>query len=328
MPYGKVLVVDDVETNLYVAKGLLAPYKLNVETAISGFSTIELINDGNNYDIIFMDHMMPGMDGMETTRKIRELGYKGVIVALTANALVGNDTMFKQHGFDDFISKPIDLYQLNSCLNSYIRDRHPDETGKYQPETARIQPAAIQSKLLEVFRRDAEKAIVTLRRTSLQAMAVNNDIKLFTTTVHAMKSALVNVGENEISDLAFALEKAGLNGDKDYIADNVKTFIEKLEALISKLSPTEAATATDADTSVAEDTAYLLEQLQVVKTACEDYDRRTAFTSLDLLNEKQWKAETQTALDSIRELILLHSDFDGAVERVQIIIQSFLSIQR
>jgi signal transduction histidine kinase/ActR/RegA family two-component response regulator len=123
MPYGSVLVVDDVDTNLYVAKGLLSPYKLKIETAESGFEAIEQIENGNVYDIIFMDHMMPKMDGIEATQILRERGYKGTIVALTANALVGSDKMFAQHGFDGFISKPIDIRRLNEVLNQFIRDR-------------------------------------------------------------------------------------------------------------------------------------------------------------------------------------------------------------
>ena len=126
MPYGKVLVVDDLETNLYVARGLLEPYELNIETVKSGFAAIDLIKKGHIYDIIFMDHMMPEIDGIETTAKIRELGYKGVIVALTANALAGNEDMFKQKGFNDFISKPIDISHLDLCLNKYIRGPHSD----------------------------------------------------------------------------------------------------------------------------------------------------------------------------------------------------------
>ena len=123
MPYGKVLVVDDVEINLMVAEGMLAPYDLNVELASSGFEAIEKVESGKTYDIIFMDHMMPQMDGMETTGKLRALGYKGVIVALTANALVGNAELFIQSGFDDFISKPIDVRQLNMVLNKFVRER-------------------------------------------------------------------------------------------------------------------------------------------------------------------------------------------------------------
>ncbi|MCL2069478.1 MAG: response regulator [Treponema sp.] len=124
MPYGKVLIVDDVETNLYVAEGLMSAYDLQIETAISGFAAIEKVERGSTYDVIFMDHMMPQMDGIETTQKLRVMGYRGTIVALTANALAGNADMFKQNGFDDFISKPIDLRNLNSILNKFVRDSH------------------------------------------------------------------------------------------------------------------------------------------------------------------------------------------------------------
>ena len=127
MPYGRVLVVDDVETNLYVAEGLMRPYMLNIETVTSGQSAINKINNGEVYDIIFMDHMMPEMNGIEAVNNIRDLGYKEPIVALTANAVTGQADLFFQNGFDDFISKPIDLRQLNAVLNKLIRDKQsPD----------------------------------------------------------------------------------------------------------------------------------------------------------------------------------------------------------
>jgi signal transduction histidine kinase/CheY-like chemotaxis protein len=317
MPYGNVLVVDDVDTNLYVAEGLLSPYKLKIETADSGFAAIEKVQaavggSGSAYDIIFMDHMMPGMDGIETTEKLRELGYKGVIVALTANALTGNEEMFAQHGFDGFISKPIDVRHMNAILNRFIRDRHLEEAKAYKPETAAAQRAAMlpeetRAKLLQVFRRDAEKAVVTLRET-----AASGDLKLFTTTAHAMKSALANVGETEKSQAAAALEKAGLEGDIDFIAANMEVFIETLEFLIRELNFDQAA-AQDAD--AAEDTSYLKKQLQIIKTACADYDDTAAYAALDRLEEKPWKPQTAAALEEIREALFLHSDFDRAVER-------------
>jgi len=127
MPYGSVLIVDDVETNIYVAEGLLAPYGLRVDKATSGFEAIEMIKSGMVYDIVFMDHMMPVMDGIEATRIIRELGYTEAIVALTANAISGAAEMFLRSGFNDFISKPIDIRQLNAVLNTLIRDKQSPE---------------------------------------------------------------------------------------------------------------------------------------------------------------------------------------------------------
>jgi CheY-like chemotaxis protein len=125
MPYGSVLVVDDVEINILVATGLLELYELKIDSAESGFQAIAKVEDGNVYDIIFMDYMMPDMDGLETTEKLRKMGYNSPIVALTANAVVGQAEMFLNNGFDDFISKPIDTHRLNEVVNKWIRDRVP-----------------------------------------------------------------------------------------------------------------------------------------------------------------------------------------------------------
>ena len=155
MPYGKVLVVDDVETNLYVAEGLMKPYMLHIETVGSGKSAINRIKEGRSYDIIFMDHMMPVMDGLEATKLIRELGYKEPIVALTANAVAGQADMFLQSGFDDFISKPIDLRQLNSILNRLIRDKQDPEIV----EEARMQAQKLQEEIEERALQERNNAV-------------------------------------------------------------------------------------------------------------------------------------------------------------------------
>jgi CheY-like chemotaxis protein/anti-sigma regulatory factor (Ser/Thr protein kinase) len=129
MPYASVLVVDDVNTNLDVVKGMLKPYGLRVDTATSGKQAIEMIrSEKPRYDAIFMDHMMPGMDGVEATNIIREeLGTEYArtipIIALTANAVVGSEQMFLDNGFQAFISKPIDILILDSVLRKWVRDK-------------------------------------------------------------------------------------------------------------------------------------------------------------------------------------------------------------
>ena len=128
MPYGSVLIVDDVSMNLYVAKGLLAPYELSVETAESGLEAIEKIKDGAVYDILFMDYMMPNMDGMEAMKIIRGLGYSKPIVVLTADAVSGREDMFIDNGFDGFLSKPIDMRLMDAVLKKFIRNRYPAQT--------------------------------------------------------------------------------------------------------------------------------------------------------------------------------------------------------
>jgi len=126
LPNGSVLIVDDVELNLFVAEAVLKPYHLNVEMVTSGAEAIELVENGKTYDIIFMDHMMPELDGVETTERLRKMGYEGAIVALTANALVGNEEMFSQHGFDWFIAKPIDIHDLDAVIDKFVKG---EETG-------------------------------------------------------------------------------------------------------------------------------------------------------------------------------------------------------
>jgi len=123
IPDGSVLVVDDVESNLIVAKGMLLQYGLRIETARSGFEAIEKIRENDIYDIVFMDHIMPKMDGLKTTGILRGMGYKNPIVALTANAVIGQEEMFLKNGFDGFISKPIDSRELNRILMELLRNK-------------------------------------------------------------------------------------------------------------------------------------------------------------------------------------------------------------
>ncbi len=321
MPYGKVLIVDDVETNLYVAEGLMSNYKLQIETTTSGFNTIEKIKNGEVYDIIFMDHMMPKIDGIETTKLLREYGYSGTIVALTANAIVGNEELFIQNGFDGFISKPIDVKQLNIVLNTFIKDKYPEEAMKYKTQKSeQIKHSdsigdsnynnISNQKLIRVFVRDAINAI-NLLKTNLW----NDDAKLYTTTVHAMKSALANINENELSNLAYELEKASKDNNSIYIADNSDIFTNKLEVLANKLNSLD-----DKDSDIIEnsdkDFTLLNEQLIIIREACQNYDEQAALDSLKLLMETPWNSETKSELELFYDMLFLHSDFDSVIERI------------
>jgi CheY-like chemotaxis protein len=129
IPYAKVLVVDDVPTNLDVARGMMKPYGMQIDCASSGPAAIQMMRDEKvKYNVIFMDHMMPGMDGIEATRVIREeIGTEYAknipIIALTANAIVGNEDMFLQNGFQAFLSKPIDIMRMDVVINHWVRDK-------------------------------------------------------------------------------------------------------------------------------------------------------------------------------------------------------------
>ncbi|MDR2340216.1 MAG: response regulator [Deltaproteobacteria bacterium] len=120
-PGARVLVVDDIITNLKVAAGLLMPFKVKVDICESGAESLELIQK-NRYDMVFMDHMMPEMDGIEATAKMRELpeGKDLPIIALTANAVSGVKEMFLASGMNDFLSKPIDPSKLEGILIRWL----------------------------------------------------------------------------------------------------------------------------------------------------------------------------------------------------------------
>ena len=121
-PEAKVLIVDDIEINLAVAEALLSINKITPDLALSGKEAIELARR-NQYDAIFMDHMMPEMDGIETTKHIRGLnGWNEAvpIIALTANAIAGVEQFFLENRMDDFLPKPVDTASLNRCLKKWL----------------------------------------------------------------------------------------------------------------------------------------------------------------------------------------------------------------
>ena len=129
LSYARVLVVDDITTNLDVARGMMKPYGMKVDCATSGRRAIEMIRaEKARYDAIFMDHMMPEMDGIEAARIIHEeidteYARNIPIIALTANAVVGTEEMFLSKGFQDFIPKPIDTAKLDAVLRRWVRDK-------------------------------------------------------------------------------------------------------------------------------------------------------------------------------------------------------------
>jgi signal transduction histidine kinase/CheY-like chemotaxis protein/ABC-type amino acid transport substrate-binding protein len=321
MPYGSVLVVDDVETNLYVVMGMLDPYGLKVETVSSGFSAIEKIKNGRVYDIVFMDYMMPKMDGIETVKIIREMGYTHTIVALTADALVGQAEMFLQNGFDGYISKPVDSSELNLLLNEFIRDRKPpavvEAARKEQDDKSQNNKNVSGQVVLKgddvdkFFIRDAGKALNALEKLYKKIDNLHDDdIELYNVTVHGMKSALANIGEKELSAIAYNLEQAGMNRNTGVMSAETPVFINALQSLVKKFKPVEEEN--DLEIS-AEDLNFLREKLVEIKTACMTFDNNTVKTALNDLRQKKWSNHINNVLDEIAAYIL-HSKFKAAAD--------------
>jgi PAS domain S-box-containing protein len=330
---GKILIVDDVESNLYVAKGLMTPYGLTIDTALSGFEAIGKIQSGNVYDIVFMDHMMPNMDGIEAAARIRALG--GVdpasknmpIVALTANAVVGNKDMFLANGFNDFLSKPIDMEKLDAILKHWmpkdmqIKKQAPSQTNAAPeaplPEIEGLDFAAglariggSQSKykeILGVFAADAKA-----NSAMFENVPSKDGLKLFTTIVHGFKSGLANIGANALSEAAAAIEAAGRNGDIASIASNLTAFREELAALAFRIS--QAIGQGGAGTEAAP-TEVVQQALSELKIALDAMDTDGADNALAKLNNMALEPKMATAVSAIAKHTLF-GDFKKASEAV------------
>jgi len=320
MPYGRVLAVDDVESNLYVLEGILEPYNIDFEAVESGFQAIKKIESGEVYDIIFMDHMMPEMDGIETTKIIRELGYTYPIVALTANALKDASDMFMKNGFSGFVSKPIDINQLDKYLLKYIRDKYQTDgnisyynmTAHASKESKEPSPASkssvkLSDALTGSFLRDAKKTLDIIKPLMELAELSGSDFKAYTTQVHAIKSALANIGRFELSDIAYTLEEAGRIEDVQTIRSNTSRFIELLNKVVSELAPDEEADETKPDES--EDVAFLIENLKIIESSCDAYNKKGAKDAITALSQKPCSKNTKELLDKI-STHLLHSNFE------------------
>jgi len=273
-PHARLLVVDDLSTNLLVAEGLLAPYKAIVDTCLTGLQSIDLVKR-NEYDLIFMDHMMPEMDGIEATAAIRALEgerFRNVpIIALTANAVVGMREMFLENGFNDFISKPIDVSKLDEMLSRWI-PREKREKKKEKKEERREEKreereereegednhSSFQipnSSLPDIPGVDTAKGIamtggklttylkvlslfckdVEERLPQLQKPPEEDTLPAFVTHVHSLKSASASIGAQEVSSIAAGLEAVGKAGDMAFIRESLPDFVEQLTELVKKI---------------------------------------------------------------------------------------------
>ena len=322
MPYGSVLIVDDVETNIFVAKGLLVPYGLQIDSADSGFAAIDKIKAGRVYDIIFMDHMMPKMDGIEATQALRNLGYDRPIVALTANAVSGQASIFLENGFNDFISKPIDVRQLNMVLNKLIRDKaQPDVSeaarreaaAKKGPTTEYIPQLVITPRLIEIFIRDTLKALAILDKIAAEdSYEDEENLRSYIINVHGVKGTLGAFSKTDLADVASKLEKAGRENRLDIIRKETPALLKSLRVLIDELNTRDDTAAGE---NIEEDKPQLISKLKEIQTACNEYDENSADKTIAELCKGQWSVETRNLLNKISEHIL-HSDFDEIVKEI------------
>ncbi len=235
-PDAKVLVVDDNEVNLTVAGGLLKLFGIEIDRASSASEALDMI-EINDYDLVFMDHMMPVMDGVEATQRLRERGEADLpVIALTANAVGGVREMFLAAGMNDYLSKPINPALLNAMLLKWLPSGKIAELRAPAggPKTPPVSPllAFVKENIREIdvelalnrVGGQAEAVEKSLRilarrlpevRQRLAAFLERGDMQGFAIDVHGLKGSLASVGAMGPSELAQRLENAAKDGDAE-----------------------------------------------------------------------------------------------------------------
>lgn len=252
-PGAKILVVDDNEMNLKVFQGLLKNSKMQIDTAICGKDCLALMQQ-QSYHIIFMDHLMPEMDGVETLKRAKELEHnlskEAVMVALTANAVSGAREMFLGHGFDDYLSKPIIALKLEEMIKKYLPKEliwSPDFEQPVREPTKGSSDQMAQKNLVdwekgkELCMGDEEFYMEILHTfldsnsdIQLNAFFEASDFDNYRIKVHSMKTNLANIGAMEVSDMAKRLEFALKNdNDVSYVQNHHEEFLSMYRCVVS-----------------------------------------------------------------------------------------------
>ena len=313
-PTAKVLVVDDNLMNLKVVEGLLRKYRIKITAASSGEEALAQI-ESHDYDFVFMDHMMPGMDGIECFHAIRAKQgsyYSQVpIIALTANAIAGAREMFLEEGFDDFVAKPIDNALLNEVLERYI----PEEKKVYVENEAPpapvpgASPEPEQATDADPFTRmegiDMATALtycggdmndyIDLVRVYLSTSGKTyNDIadfyerkdwKNYGILVHALKSSSKTIGASKLAQYAYNGEMASKAEDVETIESNHQALMAEYKRILGVLA---------ANPEIADDpTRNMVADVQSKKKASSD-----KLTPLDVTEWEKLKTDLSQLLDT------------------------------
>ena len=261
-PDAKILVVDDNRVNLELMNNYLKQYRIIPDTADGGAKAVSMAS-GKQYDIIFMDQMMPEMDGVEAMKRIRALGSsymaKMPIIALTANAIAGTKNQLIGEGFTDYASKPLPIKVLENLLTKYLpkgtytinaENRETgdvsDMKGVLKNEKAVLElPDYVDQ---EIGMTNAGEDIAQYREVigivfkyakekleTVKELFDNEDYPRYTIEVHALKSNAATVGAMKLADKAKALEDAGKTGDIETIRRDTGAFLEEYAAFAEDL---------------------------------------------------------------------------------------------
>ena len=313
-PDARILVVDDTVMNLTVVKGLLKQTKIRIDTALSGPDCLKMVTKAK-YDIIFLDHRMPGMDGIETLEEMEKLpdslNKDTPVISLTANAISGAREQYIAAGFQDYLTKPINSVQLENMIIKYL-PADKVKTADDSIETEMTEEMNLPEWLTKVEGLNISEGISHCGGTEayLDALTVfaesiipaSNDIenyyksgdwKNYTTKVHALKSTSRVIGAAELSEKARRLEDAGNSGYINEIQQDTEPLLKLYRSYAEKLAPLIQTDEDDSDKPMI-DPAELSEAFDAMKdiAASFDYDSLMfVFQSLDEYRLPDYEAE-------------------------------------
>ncbi len=344
-PNARVLVIDDNLANLKVAKGLMGQYRMEVVTACSGEETLEILKKDKQFDVLFVDHMMPGMDGVELVHILRakeeEFYRKVPVVALTANAIKGVQEMFLANGFDDFLPKPIDLKRLEQVMVQWLPKEKQVAKDVYQ----KIQQAGGTDMLLERAGAVFEKAGVISFEDGLRICGGKVEILLevihiyvkssaeilrrltdayekkdwngYGIEVHGIKSSSKNIGADALSEEAHRLELESKAENEAYVHSCHEQFLSNYRMLIQELKEAVRLILPNEEKNLSPITeGELARQLARTREALENWDTKEGIHIVNELLSCELSEQDRSALQEILENIELF-DFDIAVEKLK-----------
>lgn len=253
VPEARILVVDDVEMNLKVAQGYLKQTNAKVDVAYSGEECLRMIYK-EKYDMILLDHMMPGMDGIDTLKAMKQskehLNVDTPVIVLTANAVVGAKEKYLEEGFTDYLSKPIREDELMGMLRKYLSKESMEVKESTEQVVAASEPQTLAERFPtlntqvgmgyclndEAFYLEMIDTYINGdKREVLEKEFAEESWKNYQIHVHALKSTSLNIGAEKLSEHAKALEFAAKDADYPYIREHHAGVIAEYGELLAEL---------------------------------------------------------------------------------------------
>jgi signal transduction histidine kinase/CheY-like chemotaxis protein len=340
-PNARILVVDDNVTNLKIAQGFLLPYQARVDVCSSGETAIEMVRE-YYYDVVFMDNLMAGMDGVQTAKAIRALESENKrkrppIVAFSASIVGGREQeQFVRDNFDDYLSKPIEIAKLDEILRKWI-PRSKQTTGpideiqdgrmvNVEPLNEEIEGIDMRKglslsgasygryfKILSIFCKDGEQRLLHIKEP-----LNTEELVAFITDIHALKGACASIGADTVSIMAASLERAGKNKDIKTIQKDLSNFCKEFSLLLERIRSflNKQTVKQESLTRIKSQDPALSSELRNLLDALRNYNVSRSDDILDRLKSMTMNSKTWHLLEKVEDDLLM-SEFASGAESVE-----------